>query len=265
MERQIFLLKTHKPFRHHLKLFVSDGENKTFQTIVTFTTEHKVPEKERVNNARKHKAEYSTNKEQEIDALYRDSGYGITFTHEDDPEGKRKKESFKLTPIDAERVALRNLFAHAGLEFDGSKDVKVLDMEYRKFIEAKSGAKIEKSTATHIPHNKVDVAKSMQDQMLAAHAKFEEVYGKPIPEGFENDFVLLDGMNSEGFNALEYIEENGGNETTAEDEETGDALPGDAESLQKIYFELYGTKPSNPKKNDIAWLQTKIAEKRGIN
>lgn len=261
MERQIFLLKTPKPFRHHLKLFVSDGENKTFQTIVTFTTEHKVPEKERVNNARKHQAEYSTNKEEEIDALYRDSGYGITFTHKDDPEGKRKKESFKLTPIDAERVALRNLFAHAGLEFDGSKDVKVLDMEYRKFIEAKSGAKIEKSTATHIPHNKVDVVKSMQDQMLAAHAKYKEVYGESIPSGFENDLTLLDGISSEGFDVKAYIAEHSNVEDES-DVETIDPLPADVEKLQELYFAEFGTKPSNSTKNNAGWLQSKIAEKR---
>ena len=257
MERQTFVLLATKPFRHHLKLFISDGGNKTFQKIVTFTTEHKVTENERVTNARKKQAEYNTKNQSEIDALYRDTGYGKVFTHVDDPKGDRKKESFKVTPIDAEKIALRNLFNAAGLDFDGDKDVQVLNHEYRTYIAATQGVKIGESTASEIKCSPVDVQKTIQDQVNEAIKSYEIKYNKPFPkfDNKEDTYAFIDGLSNPNFNPAKYIEEKSVSEA-----QEGDDMPDTVEGMRELYKATFSEQVPVPKKNDIPWMKKKVKE-----
>ena len=77
--REVFIIIKTKPYRHFLKLFLKDRDGKTDQRLIPFTTEHKVTEKERVTGARRKHAEYSSSNRRIIEALYRDTGYGIVF------------------------------------------------------------------------------------------------------------------------------------------------------------------------------------------
>jgi len=256
MERQTFILVKTKPFRHHLKLFLKDIEGKVDRRIVTFTTEHKVNEKERTKNARKIPAEFSTSDENVIDALYRDTGYGKTFVHKDDTKGARKEEPFKITPIDTKKIALQNLFKAANLDFDPTKSVEVLNEEYRIHVTAKAGVSIGQSTAPKIIHEPIDVQKSISDQAEIARNVYKEKYGEEVPESHTNDLTFLSALADPNFDAKKYIEGE-----TATSEEIDDDFPEDVESLRKMYFDTFGQNPANPKKNDAAWMAQKIKGK----
>lgn len=252
MEKQTFLLKRTKMFRYHLKLYLRDSHGKTNQRIVTFTTEHLVSEKERMTNARKKSAAYSTSDEAEIDALYRDTGYGIVFHHEDDPKGERKRGSFNITPTDVKKIALKNLFDDAGLNFDGEKDTILLEEELRLYLTAKSGLRLDKGKASSIPHQEVNVELGIQKQVEDAKKIYKEKYGEDIPAQFANDKGFLSALSDPDFDAKAYIEKNS--------EPEGDDLPDDAAALGEIYFKVLGKNVPNPKKNDVAWIKSKIEE-----
>ena len=254
MERQTFVLAKTKPFRHHLKLYVRDSHGKTTHRIVTFTTEHLVSEKERVTNARKKAAQFSTSDPIEVDALLRDTGYGKTFYLKGDEKGERKLESFNITPTDVKKIALQNLFVNVGLEFDGEKSAELLQEELRLFLSAKTGTEIGSSTASQIPHIPVDVKQTIDDKIKEAHAKYETLFGEPIPEELKNDLAFLDGLSNPDFNAKEYIASKGIVEPGEDD------LPDDPEALGEIYFQLLGKKVAIPMKNNIEWIKSKIKE-----
>lgn len=255
MQRQTFILTQKKTFRHNVKLYLKSNDKKVDQRQVKFTTEHKVSEKARNTNARNVAAEFSTSDPILIDALYRDTGYGKTFVHKDDPKGERKKEPFNITPVDSKRLALKNLFNAVGLQFDDTKSIEVLQEEYNFHVAAKTGVVIEKSTATEIKHEQIDVQKNIQEQAEAARALYSAKYGESIPDAFANDLGFLSALSNPDFDAKAYIEKN---TETSGGEEEGDELPDDAESLGKIYFQVFGKNVANPKKNDIGWIKDQI-------
>lgn len=269
MERQeVFILLKKKTFRHDLKLYFKGIDGKLEQRIVTFTTSHLVSEKGRATSARTKNAEYITSDERIIDALYRDSGYGIRFVHRDDLNGERKRDSFNVTPLDASRLALRNLFNAIGLEFDESKSNEVLTKEYQIHVSAKAGVDMTQSTAREIPHTPIDVQKSLQDQIDAARNIYQERYGSPVPDEFYNDVAFLSALSDPKWDAQAYIS---ANTTVDEDppvdppqgpDEEGLELPDTPEELWPIYKEATGKNVPNPKKNDAAWMKKAILEKR---
>lgn len=260
--RQTFILLQKKTFRHTIKLYLrsSDEKHKVDQRNVQFTTEHKVSEKERNRNARKIAGEYSTSDEVLIDALYRDTGYGKTFVHVDDPEGKRKRESFNVTALDAKKIALKNLFMAAGIEFDGAKSAEVLTEEYQIFVSAKTGVAINKGTASQIHHEEKDVQLDLITQVASAQKAYQHKYGEPVPEEFKNDLGFLSALADPNWDAKAYIKEQ--QKSTIMSVETEGNLPNTPVELQKIYFEEFGVNVANPKKNDIGWMKTKIEENR---
>jgi len=265
MKRQTFVLLQTKPFRYFLKLFMKDKEQKIFHKMITFTTEHKVSEKERTKNARLKAAEYSTSDEAEIKALYQDTGYGKLFVNKDDPEGKRKQERFDVTPLDAKKMALRNLFAAINLPFDGNKPVEVLTEEYRIHVIAKTGVQIQTGEAKTIPLDVRDVQKTMEEQAEAARKLYEEKYGEPIPGEFTNNLAFLSSLADSNFDAKAFI---ASNQTKDDDSEGGapeekDDLPDDAATLGEMYFNAFGKNVPNPKKNDTAWIKLKLKENKG--
>ena len=258
MARETFILMHTKPFRRFLKLFIKVGD-KTEQRSCEFTTAHKVSEKERNKGARKVAAEYSTANPVEIEALYRDSGYGTVFVHKDDPKGEKAKTPFKLTPTDKKKLALENLFKMAGMEFDPVKDSEVLEEEYHIHMTATSGKVIKQGAATSIPHEQVDVQKNMMEQAAKAREVYAEKYGESIPEEFSNDLSFLDALSNPEFDAKKYIEENSAPKT---DGENPAPVPETVESVQKLYFETFNKNVAPVKKNDIGWMKAKIKEEQ---
>ena len=258
MKRQTFILLQKKWFRCTIKLFIKTGDNKVDQRNVKFTTEHKISEKERNRNARKIAAEYSTADEVIIDAVYRDTGYGKTFVHVDDPEGKRKLEPFVVTPLDARKIALRNLFKTAKLEFDGTKSADVLTEEYNIHVSAQTGVVVAKGKATEITHEKRDVQQEMLSGAELAREAYEKKYGEPIPEEFKNDLGCLSALADPKWDAKAYIAEK---ETKVPSNEP-DGLPDKAKDLQEIYFKEFAKNVANPKKNDIGWMKAQIKANR---
>lgn len=263
MQRQTFVLTQKKWFRWTVRLFLKTMNNKVDQRNIKFTTEHKVSEKERNRNARTVAAEFSTADEVLIDALYRDPGYGKTFVHVDDPKGERKKEPFNITPLDAKKVALKNLFGAANLEFDGSKSTEVLSEEYSIHVAAKTGVKIAKSTAPEVPHQERDVYADMQASANNARAAYEEKYGEPVPSEFANDLAFLTALSDPNWDAKAYIASKT-NDTAdeVEDDVAKGELPDSLDELRDIYQKELGKGVPNPKKNEPAWIKEKILENR---
>ena len=234
-------------------------DGKLDQRNCTFTTEHKVSEKERNRNARTVAAEFSTADKDLIEAMYQDSGYGKTFVHKDDPEAKRKQATLKITALDATKTALKNLFDIAGLLFDENKPVEVLNKEYSIHVAAKSGVILAKGEASTIPHQPVDIQKSMQDQASSAIASYEEKYGEPMPDEFKNDLGFLSALLSDPkFDAKAYIQSKSNSVPKEKDDADGNDLPDDPESLGKLYLERFGVNVPNPKKNNGAWIKEKL-------
>lgn len=246
-----FILANKKTYRRGLRLFIKGKDGKMSLRICTFTTEHLVDEKQRAKNARKIHAEFITSNQVVIDALFKDSGYGKSFYLKGDSEGKLKRQTTVVTAGDAKRLALRNLMEQVGLPFDDNKPTEILAEEYNIHVQASSGRKIEKSTASVIPGNPVDVAKDIADQKDVARNLYEEKYGEPIPAEFKNDVALLDGLSNPNFDAQAYI---------AEKAEKHDEEQDTKEELWAQYFDKFDTKVPNPKKNDIAWIKAKLAE-----
>lgn len=254
MKRQTFVLTKKRWFRWTVRLFLKGEKNKIDQRNIKFTTEHKVSEKERNRNARKIAAEYSTSDEVLIDALYRSTGYGKTFVHADDPKGERKREPFVITPLDARKIALSNLFKSVNLEFDGTKSAEVLTEEYNIYISAKTGVTIKESTAKEVIFEKRDVSKDMSESVELARKAYEDKYGKPIPEEFKNDLGFLSALADPKWDAKAYMAEQGKIDT--------DGLPDTAAELWPIYQEEFGKNVANPKKNDATWIKAEIEANR---
>lgn len=257
-KREVFILIKTKPFRHSLKLFLKDRDNKTEQRLIPFTTEHKVTEKERVTGARKKHAEYASSNKRVIEGLYRDTGYGIVFRHIDDPDLERKLESYDVTPLDAKKIAFKNLFKAAGLDFDGKKRIEVLEAEYQIYIGATSGKVIKEGIATHVPHTPVDVFQQLQDAYKAAHGVYEEKYGEPMPDIVANDKGFLSALSDPDFDAKAYIAEK--LKPTPEEENEGGNTPDTLDDLRNAYFEKFNKNVANVKKNDAAWIKAELAK-----
>lgn len=249
MERKTFILTYTKDFRLFTRVFLKGKDGKNEQRNVTFTTEHRISEKQRNTNARRIPAEFSTSDERLYDGLLRSPAYGKTFVLKDDPEGKLKRTPFDITPLDARKIALKNYFDEAGLKFDASKPAEVLEEEYRIFANAKTGSDVKESGPAKIEHKPVDIAKEMQDQMDEARKVYEDKYGEPIPEAYANDKALLDGLSNPDFDAKAYMDSIG----------SGLAEP-TIEELREKYLEKKGVNVPNPKKNDAAWIKSKLAE-----
>lgn len=250
MESKTFILTQTKTFRHITHVFIKREGNKLDKRQIVFTTENKIQPRQRNTGARKIAAEFTTSDEVIYDALLRSHAYGKKFILKGDPQGKLKKEPFSITPVDAKKVALRNLFEAANLKFDETKTNDVLEEEYRIQMTSKTGVEIEESKASSIPHKEVNVAKELQDQADAARNAYKEKYGEEIPDEFANDTALLSAISDPDFDAKAYMEKN-----STIIEET-------IEDLQKAYFDQEGTNVPNPKKNDKAWIKSKLAQKK---
>lgn len=255
MKRQTFILTNTKDFRRAVRLFLRK-DDKVDQRNIKFTTEHKISEKDRNKNARKIPAEYSTSDEKIYDGLLRSHAYGKTFVLVGDPDGKLKREPFDITPVDAKKVALKNMFEQAGFEFDTKKSNEVLEEEYLIQIAAKTGVKIEKGVATVIPHSPINLGEEMQKKADEAREAYKVKYGESIPEAFTNDVALLDGLSNPDFDAKAYMDKVN---------ESGEISPNGApvveltiEELREKYFAQVGVNVPNPKKNDAAWIKSKI-------
>jgi|LGOV01.1.fsa_nt_gb hypothetical protein len=251
MKRQTFILTYTKDFRFFTRVFTKGKDNKNEQRNVTFTTEHKVSEKERNRNARKIAAEFSTNDEILYDALLRSPAYGKTFVLKGDPEGKLKREPFNITPLDARKIALKNLFEAAGLEFDSEKASEVLAEEYQIFVNSKKGTNIKGSGPAKIPHKPVDLAKEQAEGVEAAKALYKEKYNEDIPEAFANDIAFLSALSTPNFDAKAYMEKANEPVDVTEEEES-------IETLREKYFEVKRQNVPNPKKNDAVWIKSKL-------
>jgi len=257
MARETFILMQTKNFRHTINVFLKSTDGKTDKRSCVFTTEHKVNEQERTGNARKIPAEFSTNNPDLIEGLYRDTGYGKTFVHKDDPKGERKKTpftKFNVDPKDARKVALKNMFEIHGLEFDSDKAVEVLEQELSIHVSLTKGINAAQSTAKEVPHVPVNVEQQLLDKSNEAISIYAERYGEELPDKFKNDKALLSALlDDPEFDAKGYIASKGGDEPQEE-------LPDSIEELQALYLQLKGTNPAPAYKNNPDWLKAKIKE-----
>ena len=266
MDRKTFVLLRKRTYRHAVKYFVKQGDSKIDQRTANFTTEHKVTEKERNRNARLVAAEFSTTDEIVYDALLRSRAYGKTFILEGDEELKLQREPFDITALDSKKAALRNLFDYIGLAFDGKKDIKVLESEYRIHASAITGNKIEKGTATNIAHTPVDLKKQLSDLAETARETYKEKYGEEVPEEFNNNLAFLSALSDPDFDAKAYMDKAKQTEDvpaeTIPDGPVDEELPAEdnLETLREKYFEKFGANVANSKKNDAAWIKAKLEE-----
>lgn len=259
MERQTFILTNTKEYRRGMTIFIKEMDGKIDKRQITFTTEHKVREQDRTTNARKVAAEYSTTDPKLIDGMYRDTGYGKTFVHKDDPNAERKLTAYNVTPLDTEKIALRNLFIGAGMEFDDKKDIKVLHKEYQIHMTAKAGVNIDgaQSTAKSIPSEQVDVMSSINSAIEAAKAKYVSE-GKDWPAlSRADELAFVDGLNTPDFDADKFL--SGKVSETKED----DIWPEDIEEMRQLYHQTLNVQVPVPKKNDMEWMKGKIQEAKG--
>lgn len=257
MKRQTFVLLLTKDYRRFIRVFLKNKEGKPEQRNVTFTTEHKVSEKERNRNAKRIQAEFSTSDERLYDGLLRSTAYGKTFVLKGDPEGKLKREPIDLTPFDAKRIALKNHFDAIGLEFDSTKPIEVLEEEYQIYVNAKTGSNIKGSGPAEITHKPINVEKQITEAVDSAKALYKEKYGEDIPDEFANDKAFLSALPDPNFDAKAYIDK--AYESVSED--TTETIEEESlEDLHKQYFDKFGKNVANLKKNDKAWIKDRLAE-----
>jgi hypothetical protein len=258
MEQKIFVLTNKRTYRRAVRIFVRGLDGKITDRLCMFTTEHLVNDQERNTNARIIAAQYSTNNEMLYHALLSDSGYGKDFVLKDDPEGKLKEASLKLTPEDVKRATLASLFASQGLKFDGNKPTAILELEYATHIQSLTGVKTQISAPAPIPNQIVDVAKEMEGKKIAARRKYEEDYGEPVPPVVYNDLAFLDGMSNPEFDAKKYIQSKLAEPPKVENNKP--AEDGKPEDIHALYFEKFQKNVPNMKKNDTAWIKAKLNE-----
>jgi hypothetical protein len=256
MKRETFILKKTKPFRYFTNIYLKSEDGKTEKRNVTFTTEHKVSEKQRNKNARKINAELSTNDEKVYDGLLRSPAYGKTFVLKGDDEGKLKKEPFNITPLDAKKIALKNLFEAAGLEFDSEKSPEVLEEEYRIFASAITGINIKKNGPAEIHHVPVDVEQQLLEHANTAREAYKAKYKEDVPDEYKNDLGFLSALSDPKFDAKAYMEKAEGD--VADEPKTDKEYL--IEDLQAKYFDKFKVNVANAKKNDAAWIKKKLEE-----
>lgn len=256
MKQETFILRKTKMYRHTIKIFLKSFDGTIDKRNTEFSTQHLVREIDRVHKARTIPAQFATADKRLIEAMYRDTGYGKTFVHIDDPKGERKKESFNVTPLDVKKIALKNLFVVFDIPFDDRKSAEVLQEELNAYMKARSGVNTELSTATKIEHTPVDVEADIASAVSAAKSLYEEKYKEPVPEEFANDKAFLSSLADPKFDAKAYIEK----KTTIEPE--ADELPDDIDDLRDEYFAEFEVNVPTPKKNDIGWMKLKIRENR---
>lgn len=264
MKAHTFRLLKKRPYRQAITLFIKDGEGKLDKRRVTFTTEHLVREIDRTKKAKTVYAELTLENEIEIEAAFRDTSYGITFVLKGDDEGKLKKEPYSITPMDSERVAIKNLFKNAGMDFDDSKPNAVLRQELTIYLNATSDNKVGQGQATSIKHEQIDVQASIGDQVQSAIKAYEETTGEEFPQFADKSDTLnfIDGIHNPKFDKAAFISERAVKAKEVEGDDEFDLPSGDAEALGVIYQEVFGTKVANIKKNDAAWIEGKIREKK---
>jgi hypothetical protein len=190
--------------------------------------------------------------------MLRDTGYGVTFVLKKDPEGKLKREPFDITPLDAEKIALKNLFEAAGLEYDPKKSSEVLRSEYQIFMNASKGTDIKASGPLNVEHRPVDLNQQRLDLIKAAKDAYKDKYGEEVPAEFSEDVAFLSALSDPNFDAKAYINRVPENTTPVEEPSEEPAI----EDLRAEYHEKYGVHVANPKKNDAAWIKSKLAEKK---
>lgn len=256
MDSKIFVLTNKRTYRRGVRVFVKGQDGKVTDRLCVFTTEQLVSDAERNTNARTVAAQYETKNEILYHALLADSAYGKDFTLLGDPEGKLKEASLKLSPEDIKKATLANLFSSAGLKFDATKDVAILEMEYAMHIQALSGVKTQMSAPAPIPHQIVNVGQSIAELKEAARLKYEEDYGERVPDIVYNDLAFLDGLSNPEFDAEKYIQ----SKLATPEPVIGSEAPEKEESIHDLYFKKFGKNVPNMKKNDVAWIKGKLNE-----
>lgn len=265
MQRKTFVLKRKKTYRRGVKAIIKDPITGKFESrTFPFTTEHIVtPDQRHKPKARLVAAEYSTDKEYEIDALLSCPSYGIDYFMKGDEKGELKRKTLNLKPEDYEKVALKNLFDMADIEFDDSKPLGLLKEEYR--IHISSGGKVNQikpSGPLEIPHVKVDPLKDMKEQMNNAISAYKEKYGEDMPEEYKSDKGFLSAiLQDPKFDAQAYIE--GAEEDVVDSEKEPGHIDAQEKELTKeelhiAYFKKTGKRVPNPKSNDLAWVKNQL-------
>lgn len=266
-QAKTFVLTNKKTWRREVRVFVMNINKKFEERLLSFTTEHRVSNKQRTVLGRNTSAEFITSDPILIDAMYRDSAYGKDFTEKGDTEGLKKKPTLIINDTDRQIVALRGLFAATNLFMDEKLPYDVLKEQYEIHMSAMSGKKSDKPQATEIPHVPVDVKLTIEQGILAARQRYEDEYGDPIPAIVANDLAFLDGLSNPAFDAQKYIdaklaeaskpaEIEGGDEPQKKE----DAPVNEKETLHKAYFEKTGKTVPNMKSNDLVWIKGKLAE-----
>lgn len=254
MESRIFQLINKSAYRLATNIWVSGSNGKLEKRAIVFSSEGQTNQNGRATSSKKIAAKYTAKNEIEAEALLRDSSYGITFVRDDDPEGKLKKQTVRVSQDSAEKAALKNLFALVNMSFDDTLPIDVLKAQYSLQINALAGGSLKQTTQEaiiKIPAKKVDIAADIEITKNTARQKFEEKYGYEVPVEFTNDSGFLEAVLSiDNFDAEAYI----ASKTESKD------VTDDLESLGAQYFEKYGVKIPKIKSKDIAWIKNKLAE-----
>lgn len=259
MKPHTFKLLNKRPFALSTPLYLIGKDGKLDKREVRFSTAHLVGVNDRIKKARTVAAEVTLVEEAEINAIFRDTGYGTKFVLKGDDEGKLKKAPLNITAFDATKVALKNLFAKTDLEFDDTKPNAVLEKELTIYLNATTGKEVTKGQATEIKHEPINVEKSIEGDVEAAIKAYEETNGVDFPEfaNKQDKLNFIDGLSNPNFEQEAFIEKH------AVKEDEGDDLPtGDAEALGVIYKTLFGKNVANLKKNDAAWIEAQIKAKQ---
>jgi len=256
MEEKVFVLTNKRTFRRGVRVFVKGQDGKVTDRLLMFTTEHLVSDQERSTNARTVAAQYATRNETLYHALLADTGYGKDFVLINDPEGKLKEASLKISPDDIKKATLASLFGGVGLRFDVTKDVSILEMEYSMHIQALSGKKMEVSSPAPIPHQIVNVAQGIAEMKQAARQKYEDDYGERVPDIVYDDVTFLDGMSNPDFDAEKYIQSKLVEPEKVEVPEVKEVNV----NIHDLYFKKFGKNVPNMKKNDTKWIEGKLNE-----
>ena len=258
MESMNFLLKNKSTYRLATNIWVSGVNGKLEKRPIVFSSEGQTSQAGRATSSKKIAAKYTAKNEFEVDALLRDSGYGITFVKEGDPEGLLKKQTVKISQDSAEKAALKNLFSVINLPFDDSLPLDVLKAQYSLQVNALAGRSVSEPQAPtiQIPVDRVNVAADIEATKNTARQKFEEKYGYAVPDVVANDSGFLEAVLSiDDFDAEAYISSK---TETGETVETSESNGDDMESLRTQYFEKHGSHVPNVKKNDISWIKSKL-------
>lgn len=271
-QEKIFILKNKRTFKRSVNIYVFDQHGRIDKRNIIFTTEHLVAKEQRGDMAKIVAAQYFAKNEAEIKALMSNSGYGATFVRIDDLEGKLKLPVAFVSPEDAEKAALKLNFDSIGLDFNAGYPLNVLKIQYEQHIHALAGVnKLTSSPAKEIPATPINYEKDRNDVIVSAKAKFEEIYGYPVPEIVANDIAFIDGLSNPDFDPKAYIQSKQAEVDKADskagtesDNNEGKDGGGSTESVETIenlrqrYFDEKHENVPNVKKNDAAWIKSKL-------